>query len=257
MANKSFEDMSWFEKMDLVRAISKFPAITVMVFIRRRIGFRLMNPIWLLVMTIIMIVVPAVLAPAAKPFGFLMVVFAFAMLGLGMFQRWKRWHELCHGDHWHTYSAGISYLEYLPLPAYFRAHYRINRFLDPVTVLIAGLLIALFLSHGLGLWIMFSALSLFVFEQDVYEMSLNHDLDILDGMSVSKAQAALVKFFEGQGPQDRQLTVEDTAGVPTGLAPDIHRRVEILRAEQAAAAQKALPTPPLPPDNMVIEAPLR
>jgi hypothetical protein len=184
-----------------------------------------------------------------------MVVFAFAMLGLGMFQRWKRWHELCHGDHWHTYSPGISYLEYLPLPVYFRSHYRINRFLDPVTVLIAGLLIALFLSHGLGLWIMFSALSLFVFEQDLYEMALNHDLDLLDGMSVSKAQGALLKFFEGDGSQYRKLTVEDTAGVPTGLAPDIHRRVEILRTQEEADAQKTVPKPPSPPDNMAKDPP--
>ena len=50
--------MTWMEKVNLIRACSLFPAITVMVFIRRKIGFRMMNPTWLIALAIIMLLVP-------------------------------------------------------------------------------------------------------------------------------------------------------------------------------------------------------
>jgi hypothetical protein len=272
MPTQSLEDMSWLEKLDLLRKFSKFPAITVMVFIRRRIGFRMLNPTWLIVMWVIMLVVPALFAPAAKPFGFFMVAYAFAMLGLGIFQRRQRWKELCGHVHWYTYSTGISWLEGVRLPqslksnphvtrfldpvaGFFQSHYRIHRILDPAATILAGILIALFVSHGLGLWIIFSGFFLYVFEQDVYERSINHDLDILDGMYISELQAKVVDAFKTKTPQEQQKSpnMDETSGIPTGLAPDLHMKVqvmqlEITRKQQFSAGQQSgrLPNEDIP-----------
>jgi hypothetical protein len=242
--NQDFLDMTWMEKINFVRAFSRFPAITVMVFIRRKIGFRMMNPTWLIILAIIMLLTPVIFKAAAAPFGFLMVIYALALLGLGFFQRWQRWNELCNGERWHTYSPGISYLETLPLPPFFRSHGRVGRFLDPAAVAIVALLVGIILSHGLGLWLLLSAFFLYVHEQDAYQAQLNRDLDTLDGLVAAEVQAETVKHFEGKQPEE-QRSIEETAGIPTGLAPDIHRQVELRRAKQRKPA----------PDNLAPETP--
>jgi hypothetical protein len=242
--NQDFLDMTWMEKINFVRAFSRFPAITVMVFIRRKIGFRMMNPTWLIILAIIMLLTPVIFIAAAAPFGFLMVIYALALLGLGFFQRWQRWQELCNGERWHTYSPGISYLETLPLPPFFRSHGRVGRFLDPAAVAIVALLVGIILSHGLGIWLLLSAFFLYVHEQDAYQAQLNRDLDTLDGLVAAEVQAETVKHFEGKQPEE-QRSIEETAGIPTGLAPDIHRQVELRRAKQRKPA----------PDNLAPETP--
>jgi hypothetical protein len=51
-----------------------------------------------------------------------------------------------------------------------------------------------------------------------------------------------VKHFEG-GAQEEQRILEETAGIPTGLAPDIHKQIELRRAKHHKPA----------PDNLVPE----
>lgn len=249
---KKYDELTMFQKMQVWRAIALFPAITVMVFMRRKIGFRMMKPNWLVAMTVILCLIPLFLSGIAAPFGFLMPLYAFAMLGMGLYQRWKRWGELCSGERWHTYSAGISYFEMLPLPAFLQSHGRIYRFLDPIAVVLVGLIVSLALSHGLGIWIMFSGLALHIFEQDVYEKAISRDLDTLDGLIASEVQDETVKHFAGAQPEEKRRTLEDTAGIPTGLAPDIHRQVELRRARVLAAAQAATAKPAIP-DNLATE----
>ena len=243
--DQKFEDMTWWDKIDLIRTLSLFPAITVMVFIRKKIGFRMMKPTWLIVMAIIMLLVSSMFPQFTAPHGIFMVAYALAMLGLGLWQRWQRWNELCSGQRWHTYSPGVSYLEMLPLPPVLKSHRRVNRFIDPAAVAIVGLLIGLVLSHGLGVWIMFSAFFLYVYEQNLYEKMLAHDLDTLDGLIAAEVQGETVEFFEGKQPDEQQRTLEETAGIPTGLAPDIARQVEVRRAKQRKPA----------PDNLAPETP--
>jgi hypothetical protein len=208
--NQDFLDMTWMEKINFVRAFSRFPAITVMVFIRRKIGFRMMNPTWLIILAIIMLLTPVIFKAAAAPFGFLMVIYALALLGLG----------------------------------FFRSHGRVGRFLDPAAVAIVALLVGIILSHGLGIWLLLSAFFLYVHEQDAYQAQLNRDLDTLDGLVAAEVQAETVKHFEGKQPEE-QRSIEETAGIPTGLAPDIHRQVELRRAKQRKPA----------PDNLAPETP--
>jgi hypothetical protein len=240
--NQKFEDMTWWDRVNFIRTLSLFPAITVMVFIRRKLGFRMMKPTWLIVLTIIMLTVTAVAHQVAQPFAVLMVAYALAMLGLGLFQRWQRWKELCNGERWHTFSPGISHLETLPWPPFMKSHRRVNRFVDPAAVAIVALLVGFLLSHGLGVWLLFSAFFLYVFEQDLYEKQLNHDLDTLDGLFAAEVQAEVVEIFkDGQTAEQKQQSLEATAGIPTGLAPDIHRQVELRRAKRKSAPDNLAP----------------
>ncbi len=62
-------------------------------------------------------------------------------------------------------------------------------------------------------------------------------------MAVFKTQSALVKFFEGGQTQERQPKMEETADTLTGLAPDIHRPVELRRAKRATALDNLITEP--------------
>jgi hypothetical protein len=49
------------------------------------------------------------------------------------------------------------------------------------------------------------------------------DLDMLDGLVVAEIQSETAKHFEEQQAVEKQMQLEETAGIPTGIAPDIHR----------------------------------
>jgi hypothetical protein len=133
----------------------------------------------------------------------------------------------------------------LPLPAFLKAHRRIYRFVDPAACFVAAMLIGIFFSQPLARWIAFSSFALFIFEQTLFEKQLDRDLDILDGLVVAEVQAETVKHFTGEQPDDKQRTLDETSGIPTGVAFDIHRQIEMLRAKQKAADDLEPETPPV------------
>jgi hypothetical protein len=48
-----------------------------------------------------------------------------------------------------------------------------------------------------------------------------------------------VEHFTGEQPQEIQRSIEETGGIPTGVAFDIHRQIEQRRARQAAEEEKS------------------
>ena len=140
---------------------------------------------------------------------------------------------------------------------------------------IVGLIAGLLLSHLLGLWIELAGLFLFVYEQDLYEGMLNHRLDTLDGLIAAEVQEETVKHFQQAQPTDKVRSMEATAGIPTGIAPDIDALLAKRQAEFAAAhpapdnlvkeepptaapavpapAAPSVPKPPAAPDNLASE----
>jgi len=68
------------------------------------------------------------------------------------------------------------------------------------------------------------------------------DLDILDELFAAEVQAETAKHYEGPQADQKQMQLEETAGIPTGIAPDIHKQVELHKAKRAAA-----------PDNLATE----
>ena len=73
---------------------------------------------------------------------------------------------------------------------------------------------------------------------------------ILGGLIASEVQGETVKHFQQAQPQDKVRSIDDTAGIPTGVAPDIERLVAQRQAEfnAAYAASKA-------PDNLATDTP--
>jgi hypothetical protein len=81
---------------------------------------------------------------------------------------------------------------------------------------------------------LFSALALYIYEQALYERMLEQDLDMLDGLVAAEVQSEAAKYFEGPQTDQKQMQLEETAGIQTGVAPDIHRQVELRKAKRAA-----------------------
>jgi hypothetical protein len=235
------QELTLSEKAKIVQNLAGYPALTMLVFIRRKVGYRMLKPSRLITMAFILKFVGGLtsIIPFATPVGEIYSEFPVVMLAFGFFQRWRRWKELCNGERWHTMSPGISYLEVLPLPAFLRAHRRIYRFVEPFSLFIGSMLIGMFFSQGLGRWVFFCSFCLFIYEQAVYERQLDRDLDVLDGMIAAEVQKETVEFFEGEQPVEKERTIQETSGIPTGVAFDIHRQIEKLRAKQTAEQEKS------------------
>ena len=230
-----------------------FPALTVMIFMRRKIGYRFLSPMKLQFMTLFVIALSAVsivttanpapvtvgsysiTPPAPNPTGLAMpfIVFAVAMLVTGMVKRWLQWRDIKKGVSWHTYSRGISWFAFLPL-----SDSIIKRYVDPAVVAIVGLLVMIPF-RWLGYYIIFSAFCLFIFETWDYEQQLNRMLDTRDSLVDSEVMSENVDYYSGKGKAE-QRPLEQTAGIPTGIAPDIEVQIQKRRNRKAQV-----------PDNLV------
>jgi hypothetical protein len=240
--NQPTQELTLSEKMKIVQYLAIFPAITIMVFIRRKVGFRMLKPSRLMGVAMFLWFINGLCnidLLIFHPAGFLFAEFPLLFLLVALLQRYRRWRELCNGERWHTLSPGISYLEVLPLPAFLKAHRRIYRFVEPVMCFIAAMFIGVILSPALARWIAFSSIMLFIYEQTLFEKQLDRDLDILDGLIASEVQSETVEHFAGPQPDDKERSLQETSGIPTGVAFDIHRQIERHRAKQTAAEEKA------------------
>jgi hypothetical protein len=267
-------DLTLSEKMKIVQYLAILPAITIMVFMRRKVGFRMLKPSWLIGMACFLWFIDGLCATnllVFSPCGYIFTKFPWVMLAAGFLQRYLRWRDLCSGHQWHTFSPGISYFEYLPLPKFLKAHRRIYRFVDPAACFIFSMFFGVFFSEPLARWIAFSSLALFIYEQALFEKQLDRDLDILDGLVAAVVQTKTVEHFAGPQGDDVQRTLEETAGIPTGVAFDIHRQIEKLRAQEAVRPERVPPTTPItrvlqvnvvtsadklaptPPDNLALD----
>lgn len=116
--------------------------------------------------------------------------------------------------------------------------YVVNRFIDPLVCFTAGAAVA-FISHPLGLWLIFAASCWGMHEQITYDKALDQQLDMLDGIVDSEVQAEVAEHFRGSGAGSaavKPVSMEDTAGIPTGLAPDITRQIALRQARTRAVS---------------------
>ena len=253
-AASAFEGTTLSQKADILAGLAMFPALTMMVFLRRKIGYRFLSPMKLQVMTLFILALSAVsIATAGQPapvtvYGGLSVtpaapsptalatpffVFAFAMLITGMVKRFLQWQNIKKGVSWHTYSRGVSWFAFLPL-----SDSIIKRYVDPAAVAIVGLLVML-IFKWLGYYIIFSAFCLFIFETWDYDQQLNRMLDTLDDLVDSEVVSGNVDYYSRDGKAE-QRPLEETAGIPTGIAPDIAVQIQKRRNRR----QQAQVTPP-------------
>jgi hypothetical protein len=52
----------------------------------------------------------------------------------------------------------------------------------------------------------------------------------LDGVVTAEVQSETARLFEGPQADQKQMRFDETAGIPTGIAPDIHKQVELRKA---------------------------
>jgi len=255
----NMREMSMGQKIDLVAGILSYPALTILIFCRRRVGFRTIRPFQLVLMFLLMQSIPPIFSqhctlvngcsggsPNSEAFSY----FTWVMLIVGFVQRWIRWRELASGKPWHSYSRGISYFEFisripLPIPGFRRIPITfIYRIVDAVAVACIAMLIGGIPGfHGLAQWLFFSAMCMLFVENYVYDKQLDRELDLLDAMVEGEMHSRLVQKFSGvaQG-QVVSPGLGDTAGIPTGIGPDIVRQVEARRTKTVNVPGNAVTT---------------
>lgn len=206
--------------------LALYPAIPVIVLIRRKPGFRFLNPAKLFVMFLLLnaLSVFGYTSGGATPAVALLQLFAWGTLIMGLVKRQLRWRDIKNGVSWHTQSRGISSLSFLPV-----SDSNLKRWAEPIAVIVIGLLLAVPFTF-FGYYLIFAGLCLFYFEAWDYEQSLAMMLDQLDSLVDSEVMDGNVQYYSQDNVSQRPL--EQTAGIPTGIAPDIE--VQIQRRRRGA-----------------------
>ena len=210
------------ENFAFAKWLMQFPALTVMVYVRRDLGFRLMNPLRLMAVTGVLIVI-SVFAQQGNPDTnpLFLVFFAVGALILGIGQRIKGWWKLNRGIQQHSYYIGTSLLRFRFLPDFVRRNRRVERFIDPIFFLLIGLAIYP-IARALACWLVISALSLRYYEFAIHERDRDLDLDTIDGLINAENQSQTVEQYEDV--QDTRPPQQAT-GIPTGLGQDVREHI--------------------------------
>jgi hypothetical protein len=211
------------QKYARAKWLTQFPALTVMVLLRKNIGFRLLHPLKLLAINGALAVIAILAQPGnedARPFALLL--FAALSFCAGIGQRIRRWRELSQPDRQHSEYIGDSPFQFRWLPKFVRRNRRVSRFIDPVVCALVG--IAVFpLSRALACYLVFAGFCLRAYEAHLFERERNRSLDLTDGLIRAEIQSEEIDQFEGapaaQSPPNR-------SGLSTGLAPDLQANVK-------------------------------
>jgi hypothetical protein len=206
---------------EFLKWLSRFPALTVMVFLRRDLGYRELNLLALITMTGVLFALASYSNETSRPQD--LMIFAAVMFLLGLAQRIRRWREYRRGVRQHSYYIGTSLFDFRWLPGFIRNERRIARYVDPAVCIIIGFASFPY-THALALWLMFAGVALRGYEDAVYKRELHQRLDTIDGLVVSEIQADTVERFSKEAaapPPQQQRT-----GIPTGMGDDIQDRIK-------------------------------
>jgi hypothetical protein len=242
MQGQQEQAITFEQKINILQNITLFPALTIMVFLRRKVGFRFLDLMKIQVMVVLLWAYGAFSSITFGPSaGGIIFLFSLAVLIAAIIERRIRWRDIKRGISWHTYSRGISWFSsFLPLP-----EIMVRRFIDPAAALIPGVAL-FFLFRPLGLYLILSAVCLFVFETIDYQKQIDRMLDQLDNLVESEVVSDNVEYFQ-QGGAAGARPVEETAGIPTGTDPDLAAAIERRRARSQKGQQIQKPPLSQPP----------
>ena len=149
----------------------------------------------------------------------LFALFIFAPLAFR--QNLLRLHEEKTGaDHIHTWSPGVSRLSYLPL-----SDLIIRMGVGPAIVLLTGAFLRYEVGAGLlGLFLMFSAVCLFVVEYSIRQQDIEHQRDIKDRLNEGEYDAELLRPSSSRGSNASDAAISTGTGNDSGLLAEIERR---------------------------------
>jgi len=221
------------DKVEILANLALFPALTIMVFLRRKVGYRFLSPVKIQVMVLILWFFAGFSTFSGSQNSFYaLLIFAVAVLATGYVERWLAWRDIKRGVAWHSYSRGISWLNFLSLQ-----ETTIKRFVDPAVAAAIGVGVS-FLLPWFGYWLVFSAICLLIFEASDYERSINRMLDQLDNLVESEVVGRNVEHYSREG-KATERPLEETAGIPTGVSPDL--AAAIARRQSGRPGMQATP----------------
>ena len=211
---------------ELMKWLSQFPALTVMVVLRRDLGYRAVSLLALVVMTAILMALASNANPENRPQD--LMIFAVVMFLLGLTQRTRRWRQFRQGVRQHSYYIGTSPFDFRWLPGFIRNERRIARYVDPAVCILIGFAL-LHYSVCLALWLLLAGVALRAFEDVIYKRELHQRLDTIDGLVMSEMQADTVERFSDQTAAQPQ---QQRTGIPTGLGDDILDRIKSRKSKR-------------------------
>lgn len=218
MEQKSFNQATTLsQKIEIGAGIAFTVCLPIMVFLRHKMGYRFLSLPRLLIIALILFV--AATFGAFLPIGrnvWVLYLFALAFLVLGFIERNLRWGDIKKGISWHTRSRGISWFsKLLRFPDSIA-----KRYMDPAATFVLGLVFAFFIQPLTGYYLLAASVCMFAWEAYDYEASVNLMLDQLDNLVDSEVMSENIDYYAQDSiPQARSL--EETAGIPTGVAPDL------------------------------------
>lgn len=226
-----------FDIAKMIQKISSIPALPMMLFLRKRIGFRRVK------LTYIFIIAAGIYFLGAFLHSFPLMLYGFAVLGVGYYQNWTSWHVLINSveDH-HTYSDGISWFEYLPFADFMYKEERIHRFVDTFAGYTIALVFFIIPPLRSAFWVpLIATMFLTIHSQYAYEYRLNHFLDMNDAQVDSLAQLSITKRKRQNKSGSLRLSDPESFGIPTGIGDDIaeiiqKRERRLYEARRDAAA---------------------
>jgi hypothetical protein len=217
----TFKQMRMDEEMNKVlHKFIMFPPLTLMVFLRRNVGFRLLAPLG--VLTLILIVMSLGGPPLYSP----LYLFWCAALIFGIAKGINRWFEGRRGIKQHSYYLGDSIFDSLPVPGFFRRRRRMAFFFDPVFCVTVSILM---LNYGpksiwaLAVWLLISSVFLFCIEVNAYKAQRARELDMVDGLVYSQYQGDEVERYS-DAPKHTARPQNSDDAIPTGLGADLNPR---------------------------------
>lgn len=213
--------MSLAEKAQFVRGVMNLCALTVLVFLRHRLGYRLLNPLALMVMTFALFVLASFKRHTPNPQA--LMLFAVVMCAVGIAKRFKRWIDARRGIRIHSYYIGDSIFECRWFPQFLLHNRRFTRFFDSFVCLGAGIAVFEF-SPVLGGWLIFCGFCVRALEAQAYQQQFERDLDTVDGLIMSGVQSETVDRFSEPSETTQQQSA-NSPGIPTGLSRELKAKI--------------------------------
>jgi hypothetical protein len=222
------------QKIEIGAGIAFSVCLPTMVFLRHKMGYRFISLPRLLVIAAILFVIATF--GAFLPIGrniYILYIFVLAFVVFGLVERRFRWNDIKKGISWHSRSRGISWAaKVLPL-----SDSILKRYVDPAIVFVVGLLFAFIVQPLTGYYLLAAAVCMFAWESYDYQRSIDLMLDQLDNLIDSEVMSQNIDYYGQDGRPLAQRSLEDTAGIPTGISPEL--TAAIARKQYRASRQAA------------------
>lgn len=221
--------LTFAEKLNIGFFIASLLSLTLLPFLRRRLGFRLLSPLHFIPCLLLFLLcnplIPgALITMSMEPnasggespvlhtgngSGFL-GLFAFLSMMLASRQRAARRREMKQGIPVHSFSRGISVFAFLPCKLE-----TVHRTIEPLFVIVIGFWIWDTFSPALGWWLVVSGLALTAVEARVAQIQMERTMDAVDGMLDSGTLSeAVAEFQRPSTPVFNSREIIQTGTVP-------------------------------------------